>query len=167
MKLFKMTVILSLFALALGGCAAPRGSSPKGLEAPIEQAAINFAADINENKYRIVTTAELKKWFDEKREITIISTLPSAQDRESGMIPGALNATMPTSAKEFTPEDREHMLMAAGNDKQRPLVVYCGFMACRRSHFGAMMLVDMGFKNVYRYPAGITAWAEAGYPVVK
>ena len=166
MKLCKMTATLSLFALALSGCATAKGTSPKGLENPIEQAAINFSADVNASRYKIVTTAELKKWLDENRKITVISTLPLAQDMALGIIPGALNASMPLTAMELTPEDREHLLQAAGSDKERTLVVYCGFVSCRRSHFGAKMLVDEGYKNVYRYPAGITGWREAGYPVI-
>jgi rhodanese-related sulfurtransferase len=47
------------------------------------------------------------------------------------------------------------------------LVVYCGFVACRKSHIGAKLLVDYGYKNVYRYPAGVIAWAEAGNSVKK
>ncbi len=167
MKLFTMIVILPLFALAFTGCTAARGTSPKGLEAPIEQAALSFSADVIEGRYRIVTTAELKKWLDEKRDMTIISTLSAVDDMKLGTIPGALNATMPVSGKVLSPEDTEHMLMAAGNDKELTLVVYCDFVACRRSHFGAKMLVDKGFRNVYRYPAGTTGWGEAGYPLVK
>jgi rhodanese-related sulfurtransferase len=74
---------------------------------------------------------------------------------------------MPVSEKEITPEDREHLLRAAGNNKERSLVVYCGFVACRRSHVGAKLLVDYGFRNVYRYPAGIAGWGQAGFPLTK
>lgn len=168
MKLFIRTALVSLLALSHAGCATTTtGTSPKGLEAPVEMAAVKFSADVNEGGYRIVTTAELKKWLDEKQEITIVSTLPLTEERWLGTLPGALNATMPLTAKELAPEDREHMLMAAGNDKGRVLVVYSGFVACRRSHFGAKLLVDMGYRNVYRYPAGITGWGEAGYQLVK
>ena len=30
-----------------------------------------------------------------------------------------------------------------------------------------MWAVKMGYKNVFRYPGGIKAWDEAGYPVGK
>lgn len=47
-------------------------------------------------------------------------------------------------------------------NKNKKIVVYCGFVGCERSHQGAMYLVKKGFKNVYRYPGGISAWVDAG-----
>ena len=52
-------------------------------------------------------------------------------------------------------------------DKNAKIVVYCGFVKCQRSHQGAMYLVKKGFKNVYRYPGGISGWKDAGYDIVK
>ncbi len=46
-------------------------------------------------------------------------------------------------------------------NKEAKIVVYCGFVKCQRSHQGAMFLVKQGFKNVYRYPGGISAWVDA------
>ncbi|MBR3125571.1 MAG: rhodanese-like domain-containing protein [Mogibacterium sp.] len=50
-------------------------------------------------------------------------------------------------------------------NKDKTIVVYCGFVGCERSHQGAMFLVKKGFKNVYRYPGGISGWVDAGYPI--
>ena len=47
-------------------------------------------------------------------------------------------------------------------NKDKPVVVYCGFVGCRRSHQAARFLVTKGLKNVYRYPGGITAWVDGG-----
>jgi rhodanese-related sulfurtransferase len=47
-------------------------------------------------------------------------------------------------------------------NKDKKIVVYCGFVGCERSHQGAMFLVQKGFKNVYRYPGGISGWVDAG-----
>lgn len=52
-------------------------------------------------------------------------------------------------------------------DKKAKIVVYCGFTKCQRSHQGAMYLAKKGFKNVYRYPGGISAWKDAGNEIVK
>jgi rhodanese-related sulfurtransferase len=163
MRLFKLLLLIAISTFVTGCCTVGNGTSPKGLEAPIEKAAIKFSSDVRDGGYRIVTTEELKRWLDDGKEITIISTLPAAEDRSFGMIPGAVNAFMPKSEKDINPEDRERLLRVAGNDKERSLVVYCGFVACRRSHIGAKLLVDNGFKNVFRYPAGITGWGQAGY----
>lgn len=153
--------------LALSGCAGSIGTSPKGLELPIEKASVKFVSDVREGGYKVVTTDELKKWLDEGKAVTVVSTLPPADDKTCGVIPGAVNAVMPKSEKDLTPEDKIHLLEVAGKDKERPLVVYCGFVGCRRSHIGAKLLVDDGYKNVYRYPAGVAGWGEAGYPLVK
>jgi|GEM_PF-202287 len=47
-------------------------------------------------------------------------------------------------------------------NKDKPIVVYCGFVGCARSHEGAKYLRSQGFKNVYRYVGGISAWVDAG-----
>lgn len=166
MKLFpKLAAVVALLALA--GCAAPLGTSPRGLELPIEKAAIRFSGDLREGGYLVVATAELKRWLDEGKELTLISTIPLLEERETGVLPGAQHAAMPFSETEFVPEDREHLLMAAGPDKNRTLVVYCTNLACRRSHVGAKLLKELGYRNVYRYPAGAAGWGEAGYLLIK
>lgn len=164
----KTIVAIMLFAgatLSLSGCAATLGTSPTGLEVPIEKAAIKFASDLKSGGYKAVATDELKKWLDEGKQLTIISALPPEDDAVFGRLPQALNGAMPKSEKELTPADRERLLKAAGADKEKTIVIYCGFLACRRSHIGASVLVENGYKNVYRYPAGTVGWQEAGNPL--
>ena len=158
---------IAITSLMLAGCAAKHGTSPKGLEVPIEQAAVRFSADLKDGGYKIVTTDELKKWLDEGKKMTIISSMSHEENRVSGIIPGAVSAPMPESEQEITPEDKEHLLHAAGNNKEAVLVVYSRFVASRKSHIGAKLLVNYGYKNVYRYPAGATGWGESGYSLKK
>ena len=47
-------------------------------------------------------------------------------------------------------------------DKSAPIVVYCGFIGCARSHIAAAYLKSQGYTNVYRYGGGILAWNDAG-----
>lgn len=165
----KKTILPALIAattLTLAGCSTV-GTSPKGLEIPIEKAAVKFSADVKEGGYKLVGTDELKKWLDEGKKLTIISALPPDEDKQLGLLPAAVNGVMPKTEKELTQIDKDNLLKAAGSDKDQPLVIYCGFVSCRRSHIGAKILVENGFKNVYRYPAGITGWSESGYPLVK
>jgi len=166
MRIFNMFAVGVMLLFALVGCNSP-GTSPKGLEVPIEKAAFKFAADVKEGGYKIVGTEELKKWLDENKKTTIISSLPAADDKAFGTIPSSVNAAMPKTEKELTQADKDNLLKAAGSDKEQIIVIYCGFLACRRSHIGAKILVDNGFQNVYRYPGGITAWKEMGYPITK
>ena len=49
-----------------------------------------------------------------------------------------------------------------GKDKSYPIVVYCGYIKCARSHTGAAYLRSLGYTNVYRYGGGIFAWKEDG-----
>lgn len=158
---------IAVMTLIMSGCASTHGTSPKGLEVPIEKAAVKFFSDIKDGGYRVISTDELKKWLDEGKKLKIISTLPAAEDKEFGVLPSAVNGAMPKTEKELTPADKDNLLKVAGNDKEMLVVMYCGFVACRRSHIGAKILVENGFKNVYRYPAGITGWSESGYPLTK
>jgi rhodanese-related sulfurtransferase len=162
----KLTGLISLVTIALSGCATI-GTSPKGLEIPIEKAAIKLSSDVREGGYKVVSTDELKKWIDEGKKITILSTLPAADDKLFGMIPGSISAEMPKGEKDLSASNKELLLKVIGDDREQTIVVYCGFVACRRSHLGAKLLVDNGFRNVYRYPAGIAGWGEAGYSVKK
>lgn len=167
MKLFVVLTVTAIMSLAFAGCAAVPGTSSKGLEIPIEKAAVKFVADVKDGGYNIVSTDELKKWLAEGKKITIISALTADDDKQIGTLPGAINGVMPKSEKELTQSDKENLLKVAGIDKEKPIVIYCGFVACRRSHIGAKVLVENGFRNVYRYPGGTTALQEAGLSLTK
>jgi rhodanese-related sulfurtransferase len=167
MKTMIHLATITVMTLMLAACAATHGTSPKGLEIPIEKAAVKFSSDIKDGGYKVVGTEELKKWLDDGKKLTMISALPPAEDKEFGLLPSAVNGAMPKSEKELTQSDKDNLLKAAGTDKEQPVVIYCGFVACRRSHIGAKILVENGFNNVYRYPAGVTGWVESGYPLTK
>lgn len=166
-----MRRVISLAAIALAfagltGCATTSGigTSPTGAEIPIEKAAMKFAADVKDGGYQVVSAEGLNKLISEKKDIVIIDTMPAA-DFAKQRIKGAVNAPMPKSEKELTPAEKEGIIKAAGADKEKTVAVYCGFVACRRSHIGAKILAEEGYKNVLRYPAGIVGWIESNYPV--
>ena len=50
-------------------------------------------------------------------------------------------------------------------DKERHIVFYCLGIKCVASWRAAEKAVELGYKNVYRYPGGIFAWKGAKYPV--
>jgi rhodanese-related sulfurtransferase len=161
-----LVVVALLSVLSLTACAG-HGTSVKGKEIPIENAAVKLVSDVKAGGYKLVTTSELKKSLDAGKKITIISTLPVEEDKQLGILPGALSAPLPKTEKELTSADKVNLLKVAGSDKEKEIVVYCGFVACRRSSIGAKILAEEGYKNVSKYPGGITAWIEAGYPIVK
>lgn len=166
MKALRIVAICLIASVSLAGYVFAQ-TSPKGLEVPIESATVKFVSDVKDGGYKIVDTAGLKKWLDEGKKITIISTLPASDDKTLGKLPSALNAMIPRTEQELTPADKDNLLKVAGSDKEKTIVIYCGFVGCRRSHIGAKILVDGGFKDVYRYPAGIIGWKEMGYSVEK
>ena len=158
-KYFVVIALVSVFALA--ACAGI-GTSPKGLETPIEKASMKLMADVKDGGYKLIGTEELNKWVTEKKDFLLIDTMPK-ENFDKVHIKGAVNSPLAKTEKEFTPAEKENILKIAGSDKSKTIVVYCGFTACRRSHLGAKTLVGKGFSSVYRYPGGITAWNENGY----
>jgi rhodanese-related sulfurtransferase len=160
-KCFIVIALISVFALA--ACAGI-GTSPKGLETPIEKASMKLVSDVKDGGYKLIGAEELNKMFAEKKDFVLIDTMPK-QNYDKTHIKGAFNSPMPKTDKELTPFDKENILKVAGHDKDKTIVVYCGFTACRRSHLGAKILIDNGFNNVYRFPGGIVGWQENVYPV--
>lgn len=174
MKKILLFAVIAAMILVLAGCSNAGtgtvktvGTSPQGLEVPIEQAALKFAQDVGTSSYKVVGTDELKKWMDDGKEITIVSALPAEDDKKLGTINGAVNGAMPKTEKELTQANEDDLLKAVGDDKDQAIVTYCGFVACRRSHIAATILTKNGYENVYRYPGGITAWEEAGNTTTK
>jgi thiosulfate/3-mercaptopyruvate sulfurtransferase len=155
-KYLGIIAILSVFALA--ACAGV-GTSPKGLEAPIEKASISMVADVKAGGYKLVDAEELNTWLVEKKDMLLIDTNPQ-QVYDKGHIKGAVSCTIPRMEKELKSVDKEKILKVAGDNIDKTIVVYCGFTACQRSHWGAKYLVEAGFQNVYRFPGGITGWKE-------
>jgi thiosulfate/3-mercaptopyruvate sulfurtransferase len=65
----------------------------------------------------------------------------------------------------MSPDMEKKYIDLLGPDKDRMIVVYCGFVKCGRSHNGAMWAVKLGYRNVYRCLGGIRGWKEGGYPM--
>ena len=136
-----------------------------------EADAVKLARDTQSGGYELLTVAELKKMIDAKQAMVIVDTMPYEDSYKKEHVPGALQFLFPIpDMKEWdvketagkTQADFEAML---GPDKDKPIVIYCGFVKCTRSHNGAVWAKKLGYKNVYRFPGGIFAWKGAGYPV--
>lgn len=165
-KLVALLVVLAVFAL--GGCNNPfAGPSEVDLEAK----AVQLARDTAKGGYELLAVAELKKWLDEGTDMLIVDTMPFEDSYKKNHIPGAVQFLFPipdmpewkmTETGDKSEQDFANLL---GPDKERPLVFYCGFVKCTRSHNAAMWARNMGYTKVYRLPGGIVAWKEAKYPV--
>ncbi len=161
--LVSVLVLISVFMVS-GAANAAWGDK----ELETEKVAVTFYKEVVRGNYKVISTAELKGWIDQKKDILIVDTMPYDDSYKKQHIPGAVNFVLPipemTQMDEKTKAALEKML---GPNKDRLIVFYCGFTKCARSHNGAMWAVKLGYKNVYRQPGGIKGWDEAGYPVEK
>jgi rhodanese-related sulfurtransferase len=74
----------------------------------------------------------------------------------SSHLPGAIN--IPPEAV----DDRAPRSIA---DRDTQVVVYCMNEACDSSELVADRLIELGYRNVRRYPEGKSDWADAGLPL--
>jgi thiosulfate/3-mercaptopyruvate sulfurtransferase len=161
---FYLGGLLLIIALALTGC----GQSWSAKELELEKTSVTLCREASRGGYQLVTTPELKAWIDQKKPMLIVDTMPLEDSYKKNHIPGALPYEFPIpEVKEMDEAARAKFEKFLGPDKDKPLVFYCGFVKCTRSHNGAMWAVKLGYKNVYRHPGGIKAWMETDYPVAK
>ena len=165
----KKLVLLFVVSLAFIITTAGYGMAAwGGKELETEKTAVNLSREVAKGGYKIVNTEELKAWIDQKKDMLIVDTMPYEDSYKKQHVPGAVQFEFPkeevTNLDDKTKEAFKKLL---GPNKDKLIVIYCGFTKCGRSHNGAMWAVKLGYKNVYRYPGGITAWAEADYPVEK
>ena len=191
----RKTTILALvlaFVLSFGSFSvfAAVGPATDDTRAAIEKAGVQsvktiknevdaeaFATDlynqVNKGKYKLVSTAKLKKWVDKKSAV-VVDTMPKGWFAQRH-IPGAVQATAGGEdgskgpAFLMTKAEKKKLLKvvkkATKGNKKKPVVLYCGFTKCQRSHQAAMYLKKKGYKKVYRYAGGISAWVDANYPI--
>ncbi len=153
---------VAVLAVSLAGCGKSKS------ELATEKSAVKFAKEVIRGGYKIVSTDELKKWMDSKKEMLIIDTMPAEKSYDKNHIPGAVNFLFPIpELKEMKDDQKAAYKKLLGDNPEKTIVVYCGFTKCSRSHNGAMWAVKLGYKNVYRQPGGIVGWKEAGYSVDK
>lgn len=142
-------------------------------EVKTEQQAVKLVREIQRGGYDVVTTHELKKWQDEGKDIVIIDTMPLEDSYKKAHVPGAKQFLFPIpdmtswDKQETAGESQSDFEKLLGPDKDKTIVIYCGFVKCTRSHNGAIWAKKLGYKNVYRYPGGIFAWKGAGYEIEK
>ena len=138
-----------------------------------EASAVKLVREVQRGGYDVVTTEELKKWIDGGKDMVIVDTMPYEDSYKKIHVPGAVQFLFPIpdmnqwDINETDGKSQDDFIKLLGSDKDKPIVVYCGFVKCTRSHNGAAWAVKLGYKNVYRYSGGIFAWKGAKYPVEK
>jgi thiosulfate/3-mercaptopyruvate sulfurtransferase len=138
-----------------------------------EQGAVKLVREVQRGGYDVISTDELKKIIDQGETLLIIDTMPYEASYKKGHVPGAAQFLFPIPDMEtWDPQKTEgktdaDFVALLGPDKNKAIVIYCGFVKCTRSHNGAAWAKRLGYKNVARYPGGIFAWKGAGYEVDK
>ena len=171
MKKYAVLTIVVLLTLTFGNPALAKNKFE--MEVEKEGEAVKLVHEVERGGYQVVTTDELKQWIDSKKDMLIVDTMPYDASYKKGHVPGALQFLFPIpdmntwDTKETDGKSRADYETLLGVDKDKTIVIYCGFVKCTRSHNGAAWAVKLGYKNVYRYPGGIFAWMGADYPVEK
>ena len=134
-----------------------------------EKISISLCNQAKAGGYKLVGTEELKGWIDAKKDMLIVDTMPYEDSYKKEHVPGAKQFLFPIpdmkawDEKETAGKSEQDFVQMLGPDKNRLIVIYCGFVKCTRSHNGATWAVKNGYTNVYRYPGGIFAWKGAKY----
>jgi len=171
-SLLKTLLIVGLVA----GMAAPAGAfldNKFEKEVKKEAGAVKLVREVQRGGYDVVTTEELKKWIDSGKEMLIVDTMPYEASYQKQHVPGAVQFLFPIpDMNEWDTEETggktlEDFKKLLGENKEKRLVIYCGFVKCTRSHNGAAWAVKLGYNNVYRYPGGVFAWKGADFPLEK
>jgi len=101
--------------------------------------------------YAAVTEDWLKKQIDKSADIAIVDSRPKRKKYDKGHIPTAIS--IPDSQfKKMTDQLPE--------DKNTPLVFYCGGFKCKLSHKSAAKAIELGYKKVKVFAAGYPAWKK-------
>jgi rhodanese-related sulfurtransferase len=170
MKLSKWFAGLTVMGFFVAGVSSPVLAKNKfEKEVDKEKDAVKLVREVQRGGYDVVTTEELKQWIDAGKNMIIVDTMPYEASYKKAHIPGAKQFLFPIpemnvwDTKETDGKTQEDYARLLGPDKEKVIVVYCGFVKCTRSHNGAVWARKLGYRNVYRQPGGIFAWKGVNY----
>lgn len=167
MKKLAMVGVMLLFAVGLYGCGADKFEA----EVAGDAAGVKLVKEVLRGGYGVLNCAELKALMDANEEMVIVDTMPYEASYKKEHVPGAVQFLFPIpdmdqwDAAETDGKSQADYEALLGPDKDKLIVVYCGFVKCTRSHNGAAWAKKLGYTNVKRFPGGIFAWKGAGYEV--
>lgn len=100
------------------------------------------------------------------RDQYVLIDVREPEEYAAGHLPGAVN--LPRGVLEFRIE--AHPALACRTspelaDRDRPLVLYC--LTGGRSALATESLQRLGFTRVRSLSGGVTAWRQAGYPLIR
>jgi rhodanese-related sulfurtransferase len=161
-----MSLRIAPVLLLAAGC----GTNQFEAEAALEKKAVPLARETVEGGYALVTADELAQRLATQEALLLIDAMPAA-DFAREHLPGARNFEFPREpmtswdAARTGGKSEQDYAALLGPDPGRTIVLYCGFVACTRSHNAALWAARLGFRDVLRFPGGIQAWKGSGRPV--
>jgi len=164
-------IVLCVLAVFLFGSNCYGFGSKFKAEVEKETGAVKLVREVQSGGYNLITTSELQQLLLGNEEIVLIDTMPYEASYKKAHIPGAKQFLFPIPEmnewknSETAGKSKDEYLQLLGQDKEKKIVVYCGFVKCTRSHNGALWAKNLGYTNVFRHPGGIYAWKGAGYEV--
>lgn len=174
LKYIKILCVVAVFGLFTIGPSGPaRAKSKYEKEVETEQVSVKLVREVQRGGYQLITAGELNNWIKDGRDILIVDTMPYKASYKKIHVPGAKQFLFPVpemttwDSKETDGKTQEDFKTLLGTDKNKTIVIYCGFVKCGRSHNGAAWAVKLGYRNVYRFPGGIFAWKGADYETEK
>lgn len=114
----------------------------------------DFVADAK-SRIREVSQDELRRWIDERKDMTILDVRES-HDHTHSRIENSTN--IPRGVLELEVEDTIP-------DRNRTVVAYCG--GGGRSAMAADVLQQMGYRDVYSLQGGYKQWKEKPFPTLE
>jgi rhodanese-related sulfurtransferase len=171
--MLKSFLLLGLLAAISTPASAALWDNKFDKELKKEAGAVKLVREVQKGGYDVVTTEELKAWIDAGKDMLIVDTMPYEDSYKKQHVPKAVQFLFPVAemkdwdTKETNGKTLEDFQKLLGENKDKTIVIYCGFVKCTRSHNGATWAVKLGYNKVFRHPGGIFAWKGADYPVEK
>ena len=167
----KKIVLAVILAVLTASGAHAFGTDKFKEEVEKETAAVKLTREVVKGGYNVITTEELQAVIKAGENVVLIDTMPYEDSYKKGHIPSAKQFLFPIpdmnawDVKETDGKSQEDYQKLLGPDKDKKIIVYCGFVKCTRSHNAAVWAKKLGYTNVYRHPGGIFAWRGAEYEV--
>ncbi len=98
-----------------------------------------------------ITTQQVQAIMAGEAPYMLVNSRPKTSKYDLGYIPGAI------SLPDTQWDDLAGLLPA---NKDTTLVFYCGGFICKLSEKSAWKAMDLGYTNVFTYPAGYPAWKK-------
>ena len=110
-----------------------------------------------ETSHQQITTADLKKWYDQKKKMVVIDARSQKY----------FDGTLLPNAKWLPADSNEQEIQTLIPEKNSLVVIYCNSITCPLSGILYDKLKALGYSTVYEYHEGLKEWLKQGLPTTK